>query len=118
MRSRVIPFGIAFADGQNASVTHVDGNENLFTFMCGDGPFSENHLIDIDVVVDGMESFAGLQACSFQQGFGNLLPVQSGKLLAKSYIMQILLQVFAGNKAKVFRYLFLRCSDFACWMAC
>lgn len=72
--------------------------------MCGDSPFSENHLIDINVVVDSMESFAGLQARSFQQGFGNLFPVQSGKLLAKSHIMQILLQVFAGNKAKVFRY--------------
>lgn len=67
VRGRAIPFGIAFANGQDASVTHVDGNENLFAFMCGDGSFSENHLIDIDVVVNGMKRFAGLKAGSFQQ---------------------------------------------------
>ena len=81
VRGRVIPLGIAFAECQDASVTHVDGNENLFTLMCGDGSFSENHLIDIDVVVNGMKRFAGLKAGSFQQFFGNLLPVQSSKLL-------------------------------------
>ena len=59
VRGRVIPFSIAFANGQDASVTHVDGNKDLFTLMCGDGSFSEDHLIDIDVVVDGMEGFAG-----------------------------------------------------------
>ena len=106
MRGRVIPLGIAFAECQDASVTHVDGNENLFTLMCGDGSFSENHLIDIDVVVNGMKRFAGLKAGSFQQFFGNLLPVQSSKLLAKSHIMQILPQVFSGDKAKIFRQLF------------
>ena len=45
-------------------------------------------------------------ASSFQQFFGNLLPVQSSKLLAKSHIMQILPQVFSGDKAKIFRQLF------------
>lgn len=76
-----------------------------FSPLCA-GSFSEDHLIDIDVVVDGMEGFAGLKASSFQQFFGNLLPVQSSKLLAKSHIMQILPQVFSGDKAKIFRQLF------------
>lgn len=114
---RVTPLGIAFAECQDASVTHVDGNENLSPLCAAMAPFSENQFIDIDVVVNGMKRFAGLKAGSFQQFFGNLLPVQSSKLLAKSHIMQILLRYFPETKQRSSGSFSLRCSDFACWMA-
>ena len=55
MGSRTVPVLIALAHTDQASVPHIDGNEQLFSGLGGHSAFAQDHGIGVDVVVDGSE---------------------------------------------------------------
>ena len=93
MRSRIVPVGVAASDSEHTAVAHIDGDKNLLAFMSGYCPLTQDHLIGIDIVVDGVESLRASQSGSGKQYACDQLTVTPGKLLANLNIMQIVLQV-------------------------
>ena len=83
------------ADSQDAAVPHIDGDQDLFALMGGDGSLPQNHFFSIDIIVDGMESICISDPAPLQQDLGHFLPIPPCKMLADLNIVEIILQVFS-----------------------
>ena len=101
MRGREVPFGIALADGEDAAVPHVDGDQDLFALVGCDGSLAQDHLLRVDIVVDGMEALDPGQTGSLQQDLRHELTAPAGKGLADLHVMEVILQILAVHEAQV-----------------
>ena len=90
--SRAVPFLVALAHADQAAVAHVDGNQQLFPGFGGNSALAEDHLLRVDIVVDGSKLFDLSQPHTAQDHIGHGLAVEHSKALCDAHVVDIILK--------------------------
>lgn len=98
---RVVPRLVAAPFRDDGAVAHVKRNEHGLSRVRGDGALAKNHLIHVDVVVDGMELRRGVKPRSRQNLHQHAHAVAGGEALTDINIVQVVVHVAAVEPAQV-----------------
>ena len=90
MGSRAVPFLVALAHADQAAVAHVDGNQQFFPGFGGNRALAEDHLLRVDIVVDGSKLFDLSQPHTAQDHIGHGLAVEHGKALCDAHVVDVI----------------------------
>ena len=101
MGRRVVPRLVAAPFRDDGAVAHVKRNEHGLSRVRGDGPLAKNHLIHVDIIVDGMELRRGVKPRSRQNLHQHAHAVAGGEALADVNIVQVVVHVAAVEPAQV-----------------
>ena len=101
MRCGVIPVRITFANADQAAVTHVDGDQQLFTRPGGHGAFAQDHVVGVDIVVNGSELLHSCQTHSGQDHVHHGFAVQCSKMLDDTHIVDIVVEQLTGHPGQI-----------------
>ena len=99
--SGAVPVLVALTHADQGAVTHIDGDEELLPRLGGDRALAEDHLIHVDVVVDGLKGLQSGPAATLKNDLRHLLAVALGKLLADIHVMEVVLHEGAVEVAEV-----------------
>ena len=115
MRSRAVPVLIPCANADQAAVSHVDRDKQLFSLLGRYGALPENHGVRINVVMDGGENIHRSKAHTFQDDVHHSFPIEHRKLLRQLHIVDVVVEQLALHIGEVFRniqlMLFLQSRD-------
>ena len=87
-----VPVGISLADADQGAVPHVDRDQEALSFSGGDGSLSEDHMVCIDIVVDGFKLLHRVEFAFFHDDFRDDPPVQGGISLHQLHVMDIVVK--------------------------
>ena len=102
MRSRKIPVTVALSSTKQTSVPHIDGYQQTFAFLCRYCSFTENHIISINIVVNGSKLFFDMKSHAFYNFICHCLAIQCGKFLNNFHIVDILFKKFMFSISQMF----------------
>ena len=92
MGSGLVPVIVALSDADQASIPHVDGDYQPFTFPCGNSAFPKYHMFCINIIMDGRKLADHMKPHSCHQFVHHGLPVVYRKLLYQLHVMDVLLK--------------------------
>ena len=90
--------GITFGDSQNRAVTHINRYQDAFAFVRGNGAFTQNSFVNVNVIVYCMKTFTGTDTRPLQQNFSDCFTILFGKFLTVRQIVQIFMKKFSVNE--------------------
>ena len=103
MRSRAVPVLIPCANADQAAVSHVDRDKQLFSLLGRYGALPENHGVRINVVMDGGENIHRSKTHTFQDDVHHSFPIEHRKLLRQLHIVDVVVEQLALHIGEVFR---------------
>lgn len=95
MGRRPVPIGVALADADERAITHIHRDDDALPRLRGDGPFAEDHMLDVDVVVDRLPGVDGRKPEPLEDDAPDCAAVEHGVLLAEVHIVDVVLEVLA-----------------------
>ena len=101
MRCGAVPILIALANADERAVTHIDGNEKLLACLGRHRTLTENHLIHVYVVVNGLEGLNRCPTATLKNDLRHLCAVALSKLLADIHVVEVVLHKGIVEVAKV-----------------
>ena len=102
MRGGLVPFVVAHAYTDKASVAHIYRNKQTLTAFRRHRALSEYHRIRVDIVVYCGEAVSFRQAHAAQDNLGHSLAVEYGKPLNNLHIVDIIIEQFPADIGEVF----------------
>ena len=102
MRSRAVPVLIPCANADQAAVSHVDRDKQLFSLLGRYGALPKNHGVRINVVVDGGENIHCRKAHALQDDVCHGFPIEYRKLLRQLHIVDVVVEQLALHISEVF----------------
>ena len=102
MRCGAIPILVALAAADQATVTHVDGDQQLLAGLGGDRALTQDHGVRINIVVDGGEGLHRREAHASHDNIHHGLAVEHGELLCQLHIVDIVLEQLTLHIGQIF----------------
>ena len=89
MRSGAVPLFISLANADQASVTHVDGDEQLFASFGRNGAFAKDHGVRINIIMDGGEFVRNRESHPGHDDVRHSFSVQNGEALGQLHVVDV-----------------------------
>ena len=96
-----VPFRIAFANANQATVPHIDGDQQFLPGLCRHRAFAQDHILRVDIIVDGRKLFLCRQSHPGQHHFQHGLAVQRRKPLSDAHIVDVILKEFSLHISQI-----------------
>ena len=103
MRSRAVPVLVALANTDNATVSHVNRNEELFSGFRRDSTLAYHVRAKLNVVVNRLECTKRVPAHFINEGGSDSISVEDCETLTDLHVMKVVFTVFPGEVAKLLR---------------
>ncbi len=102
MGSWEIPIFISFSYANQRTIPHINGNQQLLSFLGRNCSFSQNHGIGINIIVNRGEFFFHLQFHTSNQLIHHSFSIEHGKSLDYFHIMDIIFHQFSFTVSQIF----------------
>lgn len=103
VRRGVVPFRVAFACTDEAAVAHVNWDDEPFPSLRRDCTLAENHIIQVDIVMDSSERIDHMKSHVFDDNVNNGVAIHRCEMLCNSHVVDIVIEGPTLNIRKVLR---------------